>query len=107
MTEHIKLVEPKEARLFSPEAGLSCQIFACNSELMLVRHLIGAPIFNDNRRAIAAVSVSGPASRITVQSVPAIAEHLLRCCREITLSLGLQAKKKSHVLSPFLRHYEN
>ena len=34
---------------------------------------IGAPIFNEHHRAIAAVSVSGPASRITVQSVPAIA----------------------------------
>jgi len=64
-------------------------------------------VFATNHRAIAAVSVSGPASRITVQSVPAIAEHLLRCCKEISSSLGLQVKKKSHVLSPFLRHYGN
>jgi len=68
---------------------------------------IGAPIFNENRQAIAAVSVSGPASRITVQSVPAIAEHLLRCCREISTSLGLHVKKKPHAMSPFLRHYGN
>jgi DNA-binding IclR family transcriptional regulator len=68
---------------------------------------IGAPIFNENRQAIAAVSVSGPASRITVQSVPAIAEHLLRCCREISTSLGLHVKKKSHSVSPFLHHYGN
>jgi DNA-binding IclR family transcriptional regulator len=66
---------------------------------------IGAPIFNEHHRAIAAVSVSGPASRITVQSVPAIAEHLLRCCHEISASLGLHARKKSQLSSPFLRHY--
>src|SRR5580658_4891550 len=58
---------------------------------------IGAPIFYEHHRAIAAVSVSGPASRITVQSVPAIAEHLLRCCHEISASLGLHSKKRSHM----------
>jgi DNA-binding IclR family transcriptional regulator len=66
---------------------------------------VGAPIFNEHHRAIAAVSVSGPATRITVQSVSAIAEHLLRCCREISASLGLHTKRKSHPVSPFLRHY--
>jgi DNA-binding IclR family transcriptional regulator len=68
---------------------------------------VGAPIFNEDHRAIAAVSVSGPSSRITAQSVPGIAEHLLRCCRDISASLGMHAKKKSHVASPFLRHYAN
>ncbi len=68
---------------------------------------IGAPIFNEHHRAIAAVSVSGPASRITVQSVPAIAEHLLRCCREISASLGLHTRKRHHPLSPFMQHYGN
>jgi DNA-binding IclR family transcriptional regulator len=68
---------------------------------------VGAPIFNEEHRAIAAVSVSGPSSRITAQSVPGIAEHLLRCCRDISASLGMHAKKKSQVASPFLRHYAN
>ncbi len=68
---------------------------------------VGAPIFDENRRPIAAVSVSGPASRITVHSVPAIAEHLLRCCREISASLGMHTKKRAHVPSPFLQHYGN
>lgn len=40
MMEHVKLVEQKETRLFSPEAGLSRQILAYNKELMLVRHLM-------------------------------------------------------------------
>ncbi|HZD50130.1 MAG TPA: IclR family transcriptional regulator C-terminal domain-containing protein, partial [Silvibacterium sp.] len=68
---------------------------------------IGAPIFNEHHRAIAAVSVSAPTSRITVQSVPAIAEQLLQCCREISASLGLHTRSKSQMVSPFLRHYGN
>jgi len=78
-----------------------------DEEIELGVRCIGAPIFNEKHRAIAAVSVSGPASRITAQSVPVFAEHLLRCCREISASLGLQEKKRPHVLSPFLRHYGN
>jgi len=49
---------------------------------------IGAPIFNEDHEPVAAVSVSGPSSRITAQSVPDIAEHLLRCCRDISSSLN-------------------
>lgn len=49
---------------------------------------IGAPIFNENHIPIAAVSVSGPSSRITPQSLPEIAQHLLRCCRQISSLLS-------------------
>jgi DNA-binding IclR family transcriptional regulator len=53
---------------------------------------IGAPIFDKNRRVIAAVSVSGPSSHITTQSVPEIADHLLRCCSDISASLGVDIR---------------
>jgi len=78
-----------------------------DEEIELGVRCVGAPIFNENHWAIAAVSVSGPSSRITAQSVPQIAEHLLICCREISAALGMRAKKKSHLLSPFTRHYGN
>ena len=78
-----------------------------DEEIELGVRCVGAPIFDENHRAIAAVSVSGPASRIPVQNVPTIADHLLHCCAEISASLGLHARKKSHVPSPFLRHYGN
>jgi DNA-binding IclR family transcriptional regulator len=78
-----------------------------DEEIELGVRCVGAPIFNEHRWAIAAVSVSGPSSRITAQSVPGIAEHLLVCCRDISAALGVRAKKKSHVNSPFLRHYGN
>jgi DNA-binding IclR family transcriptional regulator len=68
---------------------------------------VGAPIFDENRRAIAAVSVSGPTSRITAPNMPDIAEHLLRCCRDISHSLGVHTKKRSRVLSAFERHYHS
>jgi DNA-binding IclR family transcriptional regulator len=76
-----------------------------DEEIELGVRCIGAPVFDENHWAIAAVSVSGPSSRITAQSVPEIAERLLRCCREISASLGLRPKKRSPVMSPFLRHY--
>jgi IclR family acetate operon transcriptional repressor len=68
---------------------------------------VGAPIFDEYHRAIAAVSVSGPTSRITAPNMPDIAEHLLRCCRDISLSLGMHAKKRPRALSAFERHYHS
>jgi DNA-binding IclR family transcriptional regulator len=66
---------------------------------------IGAPILNDSGRPVAAVSISGPSSRITQQSVPGIAERLLRCCREIAASLGTGERRRSAPPSPFVDHY--
>src|ERR1700726_3925130 len=65
-----------------------------DQEIELGVRCVGAPVLNEDHWAIAAVSVSGPSSRITAQRVPAIAERLLICCREISASLGLRAKKK-------------
>jgi len=78
-----------------------------DEEIELGVRCVGAPVLNEDHWAIAAVSVSGPSSRITARRVPAIAEHLLICCREISASLGLRVKKKSHLPSPFLQHYGN
>jgi quercetin dioxygenase-like cupin family protein len=39
-SENIRLVELKDRRVFSPEAGLSRQVLAYTSKLMLVRHLM-------------------------------------------------------------------
>jgi DNA-binding IclR family transcriptional regulator len=66
---------------------------------------VGAPILDASGRPMAAISISGPASRITQQSVPGIAENLLRCCREISASLGARDRRRSSPRSPFLEHY--
>jgi DNA-binding IclR family transcriptional regulator len=68
---------------------------------------VGAPVFDKNHHPIAAVSVSGPASRITVQSVPGIAERLVRCCNEISRSLGIHERRRSKYSSPLFHHYGN
>jgi len=66
---------------------------------------IGAPILSDTGQPLAAVSISGPTSRITQQSVPGLAEHLMRCCREISASLGGRERKRAPAPSPFIEHY--
>lgn len=66
---------------------------------------VGAPILNESGYPMAAVSVSGPTSRITQQSVPGIAEHLMRCCRDISASLGVRDRRRPQAPSPFLEHY--
>lgn len=78
-----------------------------DEEIELGVRCVGAPIFDKNRYPIAAVSVSGPASRITVQSVPGIAERLVRCCNEISRSLGIPERKRSKYSSPLFHHYGN
>jgi DNA-binding IclR family transcriptional regulator len=78
-----------------------------DEEIEIGVRCVGAPVLNEDNWAIAAVSVSGPSSRITAQRVPAIAERLLICCREISASLGLQGKRKTHLPSAILRHYGN
>jgi len=76
-----------------------------DEEIELGVRCIGAPILNEDGWAIAAVSVSGPTSRVTPQNVRAIAQRVLTCSLEISAALGMRAKKKSHVASPFLTHY--
>jgi DNA-binding IclR family transcriptional regulator len=66
---------------------------------------VGAPIMNESGHPVAAVSVSGPSSRITQQSVPGIAEHLLRCCREVSTALGARERRRGALISPFTEHY--
>ncbi|MBT9329879.1 IclR family transcriptional regulator [Paracidobacterium acidisoli] len=100
-----KTLGSKEALLKSLERVRRRGYAIDDEEIEVGVRCVGAPIFNESRYPIAAVSISGPASRITAQSVPEIAEHLLRCCREISATIGLRDRKRSPVVSPFARHY--
>ena len=82
----------RETLLKALERVRDCGYAIDDEEIELGVRCIGAPIFNESHRAIAAVSVSGPSSRITAQSVPTIAQHLLRCCREISATLDIHTK---------------
>jgi len=68
-----------------------------DQEIEMGVRCVGAPIFNNDHKAIAGVSVSGPISRITMEEVAPIAERLLRCCRDISASLGSTSKQLSHI----------
>jgi DNA-binding IclR family transcriptional regulator len=102
-----KTITSKEALLKALERVRRRGYAIDDQEIEMGVRCIGAPIFNDKNYAIAAVSVSGPASRITVPTTSEIAEHVLRCCRDISLSLGLHAKKRPHAPSTFQRHYHS
>jgi len=58
---------------------------------------IGAPIFDEAHNPIAALSVSCVSSRIQPHQVPAIAEHLRRCCSEISQSLQLHPNLRARI----------
>lgn len=75
-----------------------------NEEIEVGVRCIGVPILDENQRVIASVSVSGPSSRITTQSVPMIVKQLQRCCKEISVMLASSKKKKSQKRSPFLEY---
>ena len=71
-------------------------------EIELGVRCIGAPIFDENKMPIAALSVSAPTGRIRAQNTPAIAQHLLLCCADISASLRMQRRKRTHMVSSFL-----
>ncbi|MHB1020951.1 MAG: IclR family transcriptional regulator [Acidobacteriaceae bacterium] len=56
---------------------------------------VGAPILDSRGYPIAAVSLSGPTFRITVQKVPAIAEMLRTCIQRISMDMGIRIRPGS------------
>jgi DNA-binding IclR family transcriptional regulator len=102
-----KTLYSREALLKSLERVKKRGFAIDDEEIEVGVRCVGAPIFDENRYPIAAVSVSGPASRITVQSVPGIAEKLIRCCNEISRTLGIHDRRRSRYSSPLFHHYGN
>jgi DNA-binding IclR family transcriptional regulator len=64
-----------------------------DEELEVGTRCVGAPIVDEVGLAIAAVSVSGAASRLAAHCVPGIAEHVMRCAREASQALVAQKTK--------------
>jgi IclR family acetate operon transcriptional repressor len=59
-----------------------------NEENELGARCVGAPIFNHIGRAIAAVSVSGPVSRMSEEMKPILAAGVMQAAAEISQRLG-------------------
>jgi DNA-binding IclR family transcriptional regulator len=72
-----------------------------DEELEIGTRCVGAPIVDEAGRAIAAVSVSGAASRLAAHCVPGIAEHVMRCAQEISSALAAHKSKSDRLHSVF------
>jgi DNA-binding IclR family transcriptional regulator len=62
---------------------------------------IGAPIFDEHNRVVAALSVSCMSARLQAHQVPVMADRLMRCCSDISASLRLDGKLRSHARTPW------
>jgi DNA-binding IclR family transcriptional regulator len=49
---------------------------------------VGAPIFNNRNEAFSSISISGPASRVTLEKVDQIAPLVMRAAKEISIKMG-------------------
>lgn len=54
---------------------------------------IGAPVFDQNGKAVAAISIAGTTSQIGIERVPPIARFVMRAARGISSQLGYVAQK--------------
>jgi IclR family transcriptional regulator, KDG regulon repressor len=65
-------------------------------EYHLELRCVAAPVFDSAREAIAAIGVSGPASRIGAEDVPAIAEIVTRAAAQLSQALGHDGESGAH-----------
>ncbi|MGA7241943.1 MAG: IclR family transcriptional regulator C-terminal domain-containing protein, partial [Terracidiphilus sp.] len=59
-----------------------------DEEMEIGTRCVGAPILDTSGHPIAAVSISGSATRLAAHCVPAIAQHVIRCSQEISSCLN-------------------
>jgi DNA-binding IclR family transcriptional regulator len=71
-----------------------------NEEAVIGLRCVAAPIFNHEGQVLAAFSVAGPATRITLERVPELAQLVRETAREISFRLGYQAAARSPGSAP-------
>lgn len=66
-----------------------------NEEFSLGLRCIAAPVFDETGAAPAAISLAGPAARITLARVPALAALVRRCAQTVTAEMGGREKQRA------------
>lgn len=64
---------------------------------------IGAPVMDYTGRVVAAMSIAGPAFRLTEERIPAVAQSVVEAANELSVELGYkkaQPEKKSAEIKP-------
>lgn len=59
-----------------------------DEEMEIGTRCVGAPILDANQRAIAALSISGPVTRLAAHRVTGLAEHVVRCGEAVSRLLS-------------------
>jgi DNA-binding IclR family transcriptional regulator len=63
-----------------------------DEEMEIGTRCVGAPILDATGHPIAAVSISGSATRLAAHCVPAIAQHVIHCAKEIASALAADSE---------------
>ncbi len=56
---------------------------------------IAAPIFDHTRKVIAGISLSGPASRVTLDQIPKLAQYVVRAADDISTEMGFSRQTEA------------
>jgi len=71
-----------------------------NEENVMGARCVGAPVWNSRMEAIAAISLAGPITRISVDKVPMFASAVKDAAREIAARMGFHPAVEGAELSP-------
>ena len=78
----------------SDELARVCELgwASTNEELEIGLNAIAAPIRAQDGTVVAAVSISGPSYRLSAESFPDVAQHVVAAAAEISARLGYLSK---------------
>jgi IclR family acetate operon transcriptional repressor len=64
-----------------------------NEEALLGCRCVAAPILNDDKVAIGALSVAGPVARLSLSQVPALAREVKAAAKTVSVAMGFTQRR--------------
>jgi IclR family acetate operon transcriptional repressor len=86
-----RAITVSEALRADLQASLARGYATAYEELEAHLHAVAAPIYDHQRRIVAALSISGPAARLPRRREPEIAHLLIDACAKISAALGYRS----------------